>query len=53
MSGKYPEVANVEACESYFGALDVMREKYLNWDQDYSQQRSSRSCILSLSTNSF
>lgn len=36
-SVKYPEAANVEASVSYFGALDVMREKYMKWDQDYSQ----------------
>jgi phage portal protein BeeE len=35
-SVKYPEAANVEACDWYFKTLDEMREKYMKWSQDYS-----------------
>lgn len=33
---RFPVGANEEACVEYFGSLDVMRDKYMRWDQDYS-----------------
>jgi ribosomal protein S18 acetylase RimI-like enzyme len=32
---KWPVGANEEACESYFGTLDQMRESYVRWEEDY------------------
>jgi hypothetical protein len=33
---RFPVGANEEACLEYFGSLDVMREKYMKWNEDYS-----------------
>jgi hypothetical protein len=33
---RFPLGSNEEACVEFFGALDVMREKYMKWDEDYS-----------------
>jgi hypothetical protein len=35
-SVRFPEGATVEACEWYFGILDLMRENHMKSDQDYS-----------------
>jgi hypothetical protein len=32
----FPVGSNEEACKEYFGTLNIMREKYMKWDQDYS-----------------